>query len=428
VRHSISNWHANSIQNQGDNMNAATNRLPSFLATAFFLTLMALLGGCGSGSSEPAVPTTPAELALTPTDSTANVGQTLTYVITGGVAPYSITPSNSAIAKVLDPGVTTSGSQSTFTVKALSLGTATLVLTDAAGTTLSSILAVWPSGNDLFTSAPSTVTIAQGASATYSIGGGLAPYSAVSSNTAFASAGIRDGSTLVVGGVAEGEARIVVTDAMGAQVDITVTVARTGVAALATTAPPAISLGVGASGAQTYTISGGTPPYTATSSLPSVATVSNLGNGTTFTVTGVSVGTARVDVSDSTNTATVSIFVNVTAGNAGFTVTPASAEWTVSGACPAGVPPYSVYFINGGAPPYTVSSTNHLIGTVMTSVPIAAVVPASTAVTVGASGGFFVVAWPSSPCSASGTASLNIVDSTGSRPTVTPTFKMTWTP
>ncbi len=407
-------------------MNAATNRLPSFPAMAFFLMLLALLGGCGSGSSEPAVPTTPAPLALTPTDSTANVGQTLTYVITGGVAPYTVTANNSSIVTV--SAVRTSGSQSTFSVTVLSLGTATLVLTDAAGTTLSSTLAVWPTGNALYTSAPSTVTIAPGVSATYDIGGGQGPYKAASGDTSIAAVSISNGTSLIVRGGAAGMTNVAVTDTLGAQVLINVTVASSSIATLATTAPSAISLGVGASGAQTYAISGGTPPYTATSSNVRVATVTSPGSGTTFTVAGVSAGTASVLVRDSTSTATVTISVNVADGGTGFAVTPATAEWTISGACPAGVPAYSVYFINGGTPPYTVSSTSPMVGTVMTSVPTAAVAPASTTVTVGASGGSFVVAWPNSPCTASGTASLNIVDSTGSRPPVTPTFDVTWTP
>jgi hypothetical protein len=402
-------------------MNAATNRLPSFLMMAFFLMLMALLGGCGSGSSEDPVPTTPAELTLTPTDSTANVGQTITYVITGGVAPYSITPSNSAIATV--SAVTASGSQSTFTATVHSLGTATLVLTDAAGTTVSSVLAVWPSGNDLFTSAPSAVIIAPGASATYSIGGGLAPYTAVSSNTSVATASISNGSTLFVGGVAVGDARIVVTDAMGAQVEINVTVASSSVAALATTAPSAVSLGVGGSGAQTYTISGGTPPYTVTSSNVRVATVSGPGSGTAFSVTGVSAGTATIQVRDATSTATVLISVNVADRTTGFVVTPTAADWTAS--CPAAnaTPVYSVFFINGGTPPYTVSSGSPLVGTVMSAIPSGPVTASNAPVTVGASGGYFVVAWPNAPsCSATGVVTFNVVDSTGAMPTAAPTF------
>lgn len=402
-------------------MNAATNRLPSFPAMAFLLMLLALLGGCGSGSSEPAVPTTPAPLALTPTDSTANVGQTLTYVITGGVAPYSVTATNTAIATV--SAVTSSGRQSTFTATVYSLGTTTLVLTDAAGTTLSSVLAVWPTGNALYTSAPTTVTIAPGVSATYDIGGGQGPYKAASGDTSVAAVSISNGTSLIVRGGAAGMTNVAVTDTLGDSVLINVTVASSGVATLATTAPSAISLGVGASGAQTYAISGGTPPYTATSSNVRVATVTSPGSGTTFTVAGVSAGTASVLVRDSTSTATVTISVNVADRATGFIVTPTAADWTASCPAAAATPVYSVFFINGGTPPYTVSSGSPLVGTVMSAIPSGPVTASNASVTVSASGGYFVVAWPNAPsCSATGEVTFNVVDATGAMPATAPTF------
>ena len=66
----------------------------------------------------------------------------------------------------------------------------------------------------LFWSAPSAVTVAIGASPTYTIGGGVAPYLVSSSSAGVATASV-SGTTLTINGVSQGSALITVTDSTG---------------------------------------------------------------------------------------------------------------------------------------------------------------------------------------------------------------------
>lgn len=322
----------------------------SSLATAFFLGLLTLLSGCGSGGGEPATPTAAGTLAISPSTSTGTTGQTLTFVVTGGAAGYTVTSNNPSIATV--SAVTSSGGQYSFTATLISAGTVTLTVVDSKN---------------------------------------------VTATTA-------------------------------------VTVSASAAVSLITSAPTSVTIGIGESYKQSYTVGGGTAPYTATSANTNVATVTN--SGTSITVTGVAAGTTTVLVTDSTGSASVTITVNVAAvTGTGFTVL-GNMTWTIAGNsdsdlsndCPGGVSPYGVYYVNGGIPPYTVSSTAPQIGTILAAVPTAAVTAAANTVTVAATGGSFVVAWPNSPCVGSGTASFEVMDSTGTVVSPAPTFTVAWTP
>jgi hypothetical protein len=210
------------------------------------------------------------------------------------------------------------------------------------------------------------------------------------------------------------------------------------------TAPIAITLGIGAASSQTYTNSGGTTPYTCTSDNVGVATVSCAGNGTSMTITGVTDGKAKVLLQDATGTNSKTIDVNVATGT-GLTVI-GNSDWTIPEAhCntpyTAYNPPiYSIYFINGGKPPYTVSSSTPLIGTIIgvgtTSAPLAApsgTITVDTKTWTVQAGGYFVVAWPDAGASgtgpynhcAFGDASFKITDADGNQPTTVPSFKLT---
>lgn len=309
-----------------------------------------------------------------------------------------------------------------------------------AGTTSSSTTTTGSSGTTatataLYTTAPSAVTIATGGTAAYTIAGGTAPYSASSSNPGVVAVSVSS-STMNITGIAAGTANIVVYDATGVSVTIIVTVANSAGAPLYTTAPLAITIAA-IGGAQTYVIGGGTAPYTVTSDNTNVAKASVA--GTSMTITGVADGKANILVRDATGTASVTIAVNVATGT-GFTVIGSSSSWAISG---GGLPcnttnpsPYSVYFINGGVAPYTVSSTLPQVGTIIGVGTAAAPLPTPTgaksvslASWTVASGGYFVVAWPNANNNcASGVASFNVLDSTGLLPASTPTFTVTYTP
>lgn len=194
-----------------------------------------------------------------------------TYQIGGGVGPYQLGNSNpNALSAVL--------SGSNLTLTGLAGGSANLVILDSVGGTLNvgvTIAAV--AAQALFTTAPSAVTISKGSTTTYSIGGGVAPYTVTSSNTSVATVA-QTGSGFVLTGVANGAATIVVRDTAGTVVNIAVTVS----AGQMTVNPTNVNAYIGDT---VYsTISGGTAPYNVVEGFPDAAdvTIGNL-SGTTFT-------------------------------------------------------------------------------------------------------------------------------------------------
>lgn len=114
--------------------------------------------------------------------------------------------------------------------------------------------------------------------------------------------------------------------------------------------------------------------------------------------------------------------------------TPAVATYKT---CPSTVV-YSSYFVYGGTPPYSVSSTSPLVGGVILPPLTATSYPVTfptQPVTVNSTGDSFLVVWPctpqatptlgSSPAVASGTVNLLVIDGTGLPLTPAPTFQVT---
>lgn len=369
--------------------------------------------------------TTPIPLYTTaPSAVTIFTGTTAQYTIAGGTAPYTVTSSNVAV-------VTVGISSDTVTVRGLVAGTANVVVHDAAGASVAIAVTVGNSvtPTPLYMTAPGAITMATGRTVRYTVAGGTSPYTANSSNEAVATV-IVNSPTITITAVKAGTANIVVYDAAGtlfnpmdSGVSIAVTVADSAGAALYTNAPMAITISA-IGGARSFAIGGGTQPYACTSSNTNVASVnSNCTAG--MTITGLADGTANIQVQDSTGSSSLTIAVNVATGG-GFTVIGADTTWTIPvGHCtaspfvPYAPPAYSVYFINGGTPPYTVQSTTPLVGSIigtdstMLTKPTSAASVVFGSVTVGA-GGYFVVAWPDTDneC-AFGNASFKVIDSTG---------------
>ena len=278
-----------------------------------------------------------------------------------------------------------------------------------------------------YTTAPGTVTIPVGGlPTTYTIGGGTAPYTATSSNTSVVITSISSGgTTLSITGMAAGTANVVVRDTAGKTITIAVEVQGGSIADLFTTSPPAITIpAIG--GSQIFTIGGGTAPYTVASTNTNVATASVA--GTMLTILGMADGVANIQVIDAASK-TLTIAVNVATGTGFKVVTSSAITWTIMG-CPA-TTPYSLYFINGGVPPYTVSSDNPLIAAVLAAPPpppgSQAVQPAGTTVPVQ-KGGYFVAAWINDPCFAHGKATFKVIDAAGNILLPAPTFDVTYTP
>jgi len=274
-----------------------------------------------------------------PLDLTLTANGSGTYVLGGGSAPYTATSSNTSV-------VTASASGNSLTLTGVGSGKAVVVLRDAAGKIIN-LNVTLGSGtvNAVFTTAPAAVTIAIGSSPAYQIGGGIAPYSISSSNTAIATATL-SGNNFTITAVATGTANIIVKDAAGIPVTIAVSVGSGATVALFSTAPPTLSLAPGA--APVYVIGGGTAPYFATSSDTRVATA--VVSGSTMTITAVAAGTATVRLVDSVGVP-INVAVTVVTGqNANLSVTPIALTGNVGDTLSIS--------ITGGSAPYTTTSTN----------------------------------------------------------------------
>jgi len=299
----------------------------------------------------PTIPTPTALFSTAPSSITLAIGATGAYTISGGTQPYTVVSNNTGVARVALTGTN-------FVVTAVTAGTAQIVITDTAGATLNVAVTVTepPAGPPLFSTAPPSVTLVPGGTALYAISGGQAPYAVASSAPGVARVAL-SGNDFVVTGVANGTALLVITDAKGAALNLSVTVGTVAPTALFTTAPAAITLAPGATGA--YVISGGTPAYSVVSSNAGVARVAL--SGTNYVVTAVSPGAAQLLVSDTTG-ATLSVAVTVSEGPAPtalFTTAP-SALTLAPGAS-------ALYAISGGQAPYAITSSAPGVGRVALS-------------------------------------------------------------
>jgi hypothetical protein len=196
---------------------------------------------------------------------TLGVGNGLaqSYAVSGGVAPYTVTSNNpgvlSAVLNVAGNGVVLTG---------LAKGAATVSIKDSVGTALTSVVTVSTASTvDLFTTAPSALTLATKSNNTYSIGGGSEPYTVTSSNTSVVAV-TQSGSSFTLQAVAIGAANIVIRDSAGTTITIAVAVNNTQLSVNPATAHTIIGL-------TNYTlIIGGAAPFTAVSTFPSAVTVS----------------------------------------------------------------------------------------------------------------------------------------------------------
>lgn len=279
-------------------------------------------------ASNPLNVTAPESLTLTP-------GTTGSYQISGGVAPYQVIGSNSAVVSVASSG-------NTFSIGALLPGSAQLTVRDSTGVQKLIAVTVSPS-QALFVSSAPAVSLPSGTTSTFVVGGGVPSYTVSSSNTAVVTANL-SGTTLTLNAVGTGSATVVVRDAAGATQSVAVTAGPA--VALFTTAPGSIT--VGPASTQAYSVGGGVAPYTATSSNTAVATASVSGN--TLTVNGLVSGTATVSLRDALGVAIpLAVTVSTNASQA-LTVSPAG----VSGA----VGDSLTVLMFGGDPAYSVVPTN----------------------------------------------------------------------
>lgn len=275
-----------------------------------------------------------------PSNMTYQFGETNSYAIGGGTKPYSAVSSASGIV------LATVTNGDTLNVKSLSSGSAVVFVRDASGTVIQTAINVLsgPQPTQLYSNAPSTVSLNKGASVTYTIGGGLAPYTVGSGAPGVVGASV-SGTSLILNAVDSGTSIVSLRDSSGASVSISVTVNQPQSVKLFSTAPSSITIAVGAS--PSYTVSGGVAPYFITSSDASKFTTSIAGSS--ISLVAVSTGSGQATISDSAG-GTINIAVTVGNGSVGplYTDAPSSLSLVKGNSF--------TYKIGGGVAPYSVVS------------------------------------------------------------------------
>jgi hypothetical protein len=219
--------------------------------------------------------------------------------------------------------------------------------------------------------------LATGGTATFTLGGGTAPYDAVTNNTAVATVSQPTPTTVLITGVAAGAATVTMTDAKGAVLSVDVHVnAGAGAVTLFTTAPSTVSVAVSTS--QTFTVGGGTGTYTITNTNPFnvSAVVSGAGPaGGSLTITGLLVGSSTLTVRDAAGSQVV-ITVNVIQPGSTLTLLPATLSIDETNGAEIDL---SIF---GGVAPYRAFTTNAKLATVNVvgaTLQVTAVPPAAAA-------------------------------------------------
>ncbi|PUA99021.1 MULTISPECIES: hypothetical protein [unclassified Acidovorax] len=181
---------------------------------------------------------------------TLRPNQSVQFNVRGGVAPYSVNSSDTGV-------VSASISGSTVTLVGMpKSGSATILITDAAGATLSVTATVQISSLSV---SPASITGPAGTANTVAISGGVAPYTVSSTNTAVATATL-SGSSVNVSLVSQGASEVKITDAANTSLVVSVTV--TSNVLQVSPANQTVDEKSATSTTLTYLIAGGTAPYT----------------------------------------------------------------------------------------------------------------------------------------------------------------------
>lgn len=232
----------------------------------------------------------------------------------------------------------------------------------------------------LFTSAPTSISLASGStSPSYSISGGVAPYTVTSDKPSLISVPLSGSEFSVsIAAGASGSGSITITDAKGAKLQVAVTVLSSS-AAMFVDAPANLTISTGTLG-NTYTVSGGTGPYTAVSSDTAVVTSTTPGVNGRFVIQGISAGSASVTLKDALGIA-IPISVTVPPPTALFSTAPATLQ-ILSGTS-------NFYTVFGGTAPYVVNANGVIAKAVLsgTSLVVSGLVPGHQTVAISDSKG-----------------------------------------
>ena len=307
-----------------------------------------------------------------PASVTVHVGSAQTYTIGGGTPPYASGSSDTGLAS-------TSVSGATLTITGIAAGgPASVVVLDSTGAqqTISVTVGAGSAGVLFTTAPPSGITIATGATPSYSISGGTPPYVANSSNVSFVTGNV-SGSTLNIVGKAAGPANVAVTDSVGGVVSIAVTVTPVATTPLAVLPGGPVTANVG--DVLNFIISGASPPYGISVNNPSIASVSASSvatSGDAFSVTLRNVGGTSVSIVDQLGqSATLSL--SVQAPSALLRLSPSAVQVAedFNGAI--------VLSVYGGTGPYTAYTSDLRLSTVAIN---GTLTPATFTVSAGLNG------------------------------------------
>jgi len=328
-----------------------------FFTRLMVLLFAVLLFACGGGGGSPGLPSlTPTEITTSAPESlTLAVGDSQSFVITGGRAPYQISSSNT---QSFVGGINGNG----FTISGIAVGSGVISITDSLQKKIDVTVEV-KNLTVFSTSAPIELKISpKSTTSAYSITGGVkgSGYLWSSSDTRVATAQI-EGNSLRINGLELGEATITLRDSAPtpAEISIKVTVEGGTSTPLRTTAPGSIT--VAPLSLATFQIGGGVPPYQAPSSTDSrVATASINASGTTLSIQAGSIdlGTTTIAVFDSVGNG-----IGITVTVSGGTAEPLSTTVPEAGVI-IGVGLTREFAISGGVADYTVASSDEAVATV----------------------------------------------------------------
>ncbi|MDA8433196.1 MAG: hypothetical protein M0Z60_09580, partial [Nitrospiraceae bacterium] len=208
---------------------------------------------------------------------TSNIlpGGTAQFMVVNGFPGYTIVSDNALVppspSTILSSGGTFSA---TVPLTVPTPSTVKFTIRDVAGSTATATLNVVQPSQPVLS--PTFVNISAGGTASFSVTGGIAPYSVATTDASFLavpSTVLNSGGTFRVSvpvNATSGSVTVTVTDALGVQASATMNV--TGQVTQPLAVNPASSTVSGTSGGTpTFTVTGGTAPYTVASSNSTIA-------------------------------------------------------------------------------------------------------------------------------------------------------------
>jgi len=247
-----------------------------------------------------------------PAAFTLGVAELRNFSVAGGVAPYTITSSNDAIATVSNLG---SGN---WSIQGIALGAVSVVIRDAAGAEITRAVTV-AAAAPLSSTAPAAFTLGVTEQRNFSVSGGVAPYTITSSNDAIARVSNLGNGNWSIQGIALGAVNVVIRDSAGAEITRAVTVQTLPLAVSSSSLTLPINIPA------IVTLTGGQPPYRVLGGIPAALSVTPVpGVANEFRIVGTLVSdNFDIAFADSANQ-TVRTSVTITAATTGVRLSPSA--------------------------------------------------------------------------------------------------------